>query len=310
MPGETSYVVLDEHGEPIEGRARAARPRRAAGRAAHRLVGGRVGVRGARRRPAARRAAARDRPGLAPVVTAPDADPDRAPDAADVGGDRAAAGPTPRGIAAVGHRCPCGIARRGDDRATAAQRHPVPDDLLPHLPAGGRPDRHPRGVRPDEGDGVPARRRPELAAAYRAAHDAYLADRALAARPGRACPRSRASPPAGCPTGSSASTCWPRTSLAAGPGVNPLGDEVLAASGTGGPRALRRPPGWVTPWSERRRRDRLRHQHHQAAHRPTAARRSCARPGWSGSGRASTPPARSPRRRWRGRSPRSTSTPS
>ena len=89
-------------------------------------------------------------------------------------------------------------ARRGDHRAAAADRHAVPDDLLPHLPAGGVPDRHPRGVRADEGDAGPARRRPRARGGVR------RGARALPRRAGRArarSPRSRASRPAGCRTG-------------------------------------------------------------------------------------------------------------
>ena len=66
----------------------------------------------------------------------------------------------------------------------------------------------------------------ELAAAYRAAHERYLArrERDRARRRDR-----RRSAPAACRTGSSACTCSSRTRSPPGPGVNPLGDEALAA---------------------------------------------------------------------------------
>ena len=69
----------------------------------------------------------------------------------------------------------------------------------------------------------------ELATAYAAAHRAYLADRAaLAEEKGSAFRRSRASPPAGMPNRVKCLHVLAAHSLAAGPGVNPLGDEVLA----------------------------------------------------------------------------------
>ena len=87
-------------------------------------------------------------------------------------------GRPPRDSVGVAHRCPCGNPDVVATAAAAGRRHPVPDVLLPDLPAGGLRDRHPRGVRPDEGDdrrGSPTTRswRPR----YRAAHEAYLADR-------------------------------------------------------------------------------------------------------------------------------------
>ena len=70
------------------------------------------------------------------------------------------------------------------------------------------------------------RRRRARRGATAAAHEAYLA-RPRAALGERARDR-RDLAPAACPTGSSACTCWSAHALAAGPGVNPLGDEALA----------------------------------------------------------------------------------
>ena len=71
---------------------------------------------------------------------------------------------------------------------------------------------------------------PELAAAYPPPTSAYLADRDAVAAGRATCPRSRGSPPAGCPTGSSACTSSPASRWRQGRGVNPLGDEVLDAA--------------------------------------------------------------------------------
>ena len=58
------------------------------------------------------------------------------------------------------HRGPVRLrpSARGPHRPAARRRHPLPDDVLPHLPAGGRGREHARGRRPDEGAHRPARR--------------------------------------------------------------------------------------------------------------------------------------------------------
>ena len=58
-------------------------------------------------------------------------------------------GRPPRAMRAVAHRCPCGQPGRRRDLAAVARRHPVPDAVLPHLPAGERGDRPPGGRRAD-----------------------------------------------------------------------------------------------------------------------------------------------------------------
>ena len=70
----------------------------------------------------------------------------------------------------------------------------------------------------------------DLAARYRAAHEAYLAHREAHRTRRR---RSPASAPAGCPTRVKCLHVLVGHSLAAGPGVNPLGDEALDALETG-----------------------------------------------------------------------------
>lgn len=68
---------------------------------------------------------------------------------------------------------------------------------------------------------------PELAAAYRRAHEAYLADRETLGR----VPEIAGISAGGMPNRVKCLHVLAAHALAAGPGVNPLGDEVLAAIG-------------------------------------------------------------------------------
>ena len=73
---------------------------------------------------------------------------------------------------------------------------------------------------------------PDLAAAYQRAHESYLADRAeLAARLGDEVPEIAGFSAGGMPTRVKCLHALVAHSLAAGPGVNPLGDEALALMG-------------------------------------------------------------------------------
>lgn len=72
----------------------------------------------------------------------------------------------------------------------------------------------------------------ELAAGYRAAHEQYLADRAQVARAhGLEVPEIEGISAGGMPNRVKCLHVLAGHALAAGPGVNPLGDEVLAAIG-------------------------------------------------------------------------------
>ena len=82
--------------------------------------------------PGARRGPRRSRPVIDPA--------DEAAIAAQLGRE-------PRGIHEVGHRCPCGNPDVVTTEPRLPERHAVPDDLLPHLPARGLADRHARGLR-------------------------------------------------------------------------------------------------------------------------------------------------------------------
>lgn len=73
---------------------------------------------------------------------------------------------------------------------------------------------------------------PELAAGYQRAHEAYLADRAeLAAQLGDEVPEIAGFSAGGMPNRVKCLHALVAHSLAAGPGVNPIGDEALALLG-------------------------------------------------------------------------------
>ena len=139
---------------------------------------------------------------------------------------RASSGARPRGVAEVAHRCPCGEPDVLRTEPRLPDGTPFPTTYYatcPRLTGRGRaPSRRPGVMREmTERLGQDA----DLAAAYRAAHEHYLAQPRRARRRAARSPGSR---PAACRPGSSACTCSSRTRSPAGPGVNPLGDEALA----------------------------------------------------------------------------------
>ncbi len=137
-------------------------------------------------------------------------------------------GREPRAIHAVGHRCPCG--------------HPDVVTTEPRLPDGTPfPTTYyltcPRVaslIGTLEGSGVMKemedrlRSDGELAAGYAEAHRAYLADRSALG----AVPEIEGTSAGGMPDRVKCLHALAAHSLAAGPGVNPLGDEVLEALGS------------------------------------------------------------------------------
>jgi len=139
-------------------------------------------------------------------------------------------GRTPRGIAAVGHRCPCGQ----PDVATTEPRLPngTPFPTTYYLTCPRAASR----IGTLEGGGLMREMEerlgtdPELAAAYRAAHEAYLADRAeLALSAGQSVPEIEGISAGGMPDRVKCLHVLAGQSLAMGRGVNPLGDRAVDA---------------------------------------------------------------------------------
>ncbi len=142
---------------------------------------------------------------------------------ADVAAIHAQLGRRPRGIHEVGHRCPCG----NPDVVTTEPRLPngTPFPTTYYLTC-------PRAaslIGTLEGSGLMKEMQArlgkdaELAQAYRAAHEAYLADRARLG----AVPEIEGITAGGMPDRVKCLHVLAGHALAAGPGVNPLGDEVL-----------------------------------------------------------------------------------
>ena len=136
-------------------------------------------------------------------------------------------GRAPRGIHAVGHRCGCGL----PDVVTTEPRLPdgTPFPTTYYLTCPRAASR----IGTLEGSGLMKEMEgrlgddEELAAAYAAAHRAYLADRAELG----AVPEIEGVSAGGMPDRVKCLHVLAAHALAAGPGVNPLGDEVLEALG-------------------------------------------------------------------------------
>lgn len=145
-------------------------------------------------------------------------------DARDVAAVAAQLGREPRGIHEIGHRCPCG----NPDVVTTEPRlpngTPFPTTYyltcpraasrIGTLEASGLMKEMQARVAEDD----------ELAAAYRHAHERYLEARAAL---GRSVPEIEGISAGGMPDRVKCLHVLAGQSLAQGPGVNPLGDEVL-----------------------------------------------------------------------------------
>ena len=151
---------------------------------------------------------------------------------APVDGDDLAAvarqlGRPPRGTHAVAHRCPCGLPDTVVTEPRLPDGTPFPTTYYLTCP------RATSLIGTLEGSGLmrelEARLRddPALAAAYRAAHDGYLADR----RELGDVPELGDVSAGGMPDRVKCLHVLAAHALAAGPGVNPLGDEVLERIG-------------------------------------------------------------------------------
>ncbi|WP_101523682.1 MULTISPECIES: DUF501 domain-containing protein [Nocardioides] len=141
-------------------------------------------------------------------------------------------GRTPRGIHEVGHRCPCG----NPDVVTTEPRLPngTPFPTTFYLTCPRAASR----IGTLEGGGLMKQMQdrlaedPELAAAYRAAHERYLQARdRIGAEAHLEVPEIEGISAGGMPDRVKCLHVLAGQSLAQGPGVNPLGDEVLELLG-------------------------------------------------------------------------------
>ena len=153
-------------------------------------------------------------------------------DPVDVAAVAAQLGREPRAIHEIGHRCPCG----NPDVVTTLPRlpHGTPFPTTYYLTCPRAASR----IGTLEGSGLMKEMQdrlgqdPELATAYRAAHEAYLAARdELGAGAGQEVPEIEGISAGGMPDRVKCLHVLAAHALAAGPGVNPLGDEVLELLG-------------------------------------------------------------------------------
>jgi len=140
----------------------------------------------------------------------------------------------PRAIHAVGHRCPCGLPDVVTTEPRLPDGTPFPTTYYLTCPRAASL------IGTLEGSGVMKEMEArlasdeELATAYAAAPRAYLADRSALGEVAEIAGTSAG----GMPTRVKCLHVLAAHALAAGPGVNPLGDEVLADLGAwwaGGP---------------------------------------------------------------------------
>ena len=139
-------------------------------------------------------------------------------------------GRTPRDIIAVAHRCVCGAPDVVETSPRLSDGTPFPTYFYATCP------RLTAAISTLEGSGMMnemshrLRTDPELAGRYRAAHDDYLATRgAIAKLEGVEVPEIEGISAGGMPDRVKCLHALIAHSLGAGPGVNPLGDEALAA---------------------------------------------------------------------------------
>jgi uncharacterized protein len=157
----------------------------------------------------------------------PGLDPERNPDIDPADRDAVAAqlGRKPRGMRAVAHRCPCGLPSVVRTNPRLEDGTPFPTlyyltcsrlcSMIGGLESGGRMREMTERLAED----------PELAERYRAAHESYLAERDALESLGTTVSAG------GMPTRVKCLHVHVGHALAAGPGVNPFGDEALAELG-------------------------------------------------------------------------------
>ena len=148
------------------------------------------------------------------------------PTSADLDAIAKQLGRTPRDVHAIAHRCPCGKPDVVQTPPRLSDGTPFPTFYYATCP------RLTGAISTLESSGMMAQMQgrletePELAAAYRGAHEKYLAARALI---GMDVPEVEGITAGGMPDRVKCLHSLAAHSLGAGPGVNPLGDEALAA---------------------------------------------------------------------------------
>jgi hypothetical protein len=155
------------------------------------------------------------------VVTVPEVGPD---DLRTIG---AQLGREPRGVRAIGHRCPCDLPDVVSTEPRLPDGTPFPTTFYLTCPRAASL------IGTLEGSGLMKEMEArlgddaDLAASYSAAHEAYLAARAALGE----VPEIDGISAGGMPDRVKCLHVLAAHALAAGPGVNPLGDEVLALLG-------------------------------------------------------------------------------
>ena len=148
------------------------------------------------------------------------------PSAADLDSIANQLGRTPRDVHAIAHHCPCGKPDVVQTPPRLSDGTPFPTFYYATCP------RLTGAISTLESSGMMTEMQgrletdPDLAAAYRAAHDQYLAARAAL---GMDVPEVEGITAGGMPNRVKCLHSLVAHSLGAGPGVNPLGDEALAA---------------------------------------------------------------------------------
>jgi len=137
-------------------------------------------------------------------------------------------GRTPRDVHAIAHRCPCGKPDVVETPPRLADGTPFPTFYYATCPrlTGAISTLESSGMMAQMQDRLATNH--ELAGAYHAAHDDYLAARAAL---GMDVPEVEGVTAGGMPDRVKCLHSLVAHSLGAGPGVNPLGDEALAALG-------------------------------------------------------------------------------